>query len=85
MYVHFHEEWSFRIVFKKGGKVVKETRYKEKYVEPFKTEGEARAAMRELCSWLSAYIEKHGPDGDYDDYEAFSPVRRIVTEWEDQR
>ena len=82
---HFHEEWSFRVVFKKGGKVVKETRYKEKNVEPFKTEGEARAAMRELCSWLSAYIEKHGPDGDYDDYEAYSPVRRIVTEWEDQR
>ena len=81
---HFHEEWSFRIVFKNGGKVVKETRYKEKYVDPFKTEGEARAAMRELCSWLSAYIEKHGPDGDYDDYEAYLPVRRIVTEWEDQ-
>ena len=82
---HFHEEWSFRIVFKKGSKVVGDTRYKEKNVEPFKTEGEARAAMRELCSWLSAYIEKNGKDGEYDDYEAYAPVRRIVTEWEDQR
>lgn len=81
---HFHEEWSFRVVYTKDGKVVKSTRYQEKNVEPFKTEGEARAAMKELCSWLSAYIAKHGPDGDYDAYEAYSPVRRIVTEWEDQ-
>ena len=85
MDMHFHEEWSFRIVFRKGGKVVGDTRYKEKNVEPFKTEGEARAAMRELCSWLSAYIEKNCKDGEYDDYEAYAPVRRIVTEWEDQR
>lgn len=81
---HFHEEWSFRVVFTKSGKVVKEARYKEKNVEPFKTEGEARAAMNELASWLSAYVQKNGKDGDYDAYEVYAPVRRIVTEWEDQ-
>lgn len=82
---HFHEEWSFRIVLTKGGKVVRDTRYKEKNVEPFRTEVEASAAMRELCSWHSAYIEKKGKDGEYDAYEVYAPVRRIVTEWEDQR
>ena len=82
---HFHEEWSFRIVFKNGGKVVGDTRYHEKHVEPFKTEGEARDAMRELCSWYSASIKKKGKDSEYDAYEAYAPVRRIVTEWEDQR
>lgn len=41
--------------------------------------------MRELCSWHSAYIEKKGKDGEYDAYEVYAPVRRIVTEWEDQR
>ena len=85
MAMHFHEEWSFRIVLTKGGKVVRDTRYREKYGEQFKTEGEAKAALRELCSWLSAYIEKNGKDGEYDDYEAYAPTYRIVTEWEDQR
>lgn len=80
---HFHEEWSFLVVFTKDGKVVKATRYKEKDVEPFKTEGEARAAMHELASWLSAYVEKHGKYGDFDAYSVYSPVRRIVTEWEE--
>ena len=84
MAMHFHEEWSFRIVLTKGGKVVRDTRYREKYGEPFKTEGEARAALRELSSWYSANIEKNGKDGEYDAYEAYVPVRRIVTEWEDQ-
>ena len=82
---HFHEEWSFRVVLKKGGKVIRDTRYKEKNVEPFRTEGEARAAMRELCSWYSASIKKNGKDCEYDAYEAYAPTCRIVTEWEDQR
>ena len=85
MDMHFHEECSFRIVFKKGGNVVKETRSTDKSVEQFTTEGEARAAMRELCSWYSASIKKKGKDSEYDAYEAYAPVRRIVTEWEDQR
>ena len=32
-----------------------------------------------------AHIEKKGKDGEYDAYEVYAPVRRIVTEWEDQR
>lgn len=80
---HFHEEWSFRVVYTRRGKVVKSQRHQTNNCNPFKTEGEARAAMRELCSWLSAYIEKHGKDGEYDAYEVYAPVRRIVTEWED--
>lgn len=80
---HFHEEWSFRVVFTKDGKVVKSQRYQTKGFKPYETEGEARAAMHELASWLSAYIQKHGKDGEYDAYEVYAPVRRIVTEWED--
>lgn len=80
---HFHEEWSFRAIFTKDGKVVKECRYQATNAETFLTEEQARRGMRQVVSWSNAYLEGHGKDGEYDAFEVYAPVRRIVTEWED--
>lgn len=80
---HFHTEWSFRVEFTKGGQLVKTCRYLTNNCEPFKTEEAARAAMYEMTTYFDAYIQKHGLDGDYDAFACYSPVPRIVTEWED--
>lgn len=80
---HFHTEWSFRVEFTKGGKLVKSIRYLTDNHRPFLTEQSARAAMFEQMSYFNAYILTHGSDGDYDAFAYYSPVPRIVTEWED--
>lgn len=86
---HFHEEWSFRVVFTKDGKQVRETRYDRHDWSPFQTEEEARKHMHLIVGVLTEMLEKGGGVGElageaFDAYEVCSPVRRIVTEWEDQ-
>lgn len=81
---HFHTEWSFCVEFTKGGKLVKTCRYLTNNCEPFLTEEEARAAMNGIAIYFKDYIKTHGLDGDYDAFACYSPVPRIVTEWEDE-
>ena len=80
---HFHEEWSFRVVFTRRGNVVKERRYQQSNGKTFKTKDEAVKGMGEVMSYFDAYIQTRGCDGEFDAYEIYAPVRRIVTEWED--
>ena len=81
---HFHTEWSFRVEFVKDGRIVKTCRFTTHHNEPFLTEASAREQIHNMSCYSSAYIQKHGRDGDYDAFSVYSPVPRIVTEWEDE-
>ena len=81
---HFHTEWSFRVEFVKDGRIVKTCRFTTHNNEPFLTEASAREHMHNMSFYFSAYIQKHGRDGDYNAFSVYSPVPRIVTEWEDE-
>lgn len=80
---HFHTEWSFRVEFAKVGRIVKTCRYLTHNGKPFLTEEAAREAINEIATYFDAYIQTHGQDGDYDSFAFYSPVPRVVTEWED--
>lgn len=80
---HFHTEWSFVAQFTKCGKEVRSIRYLTDNNIPFKTEDEALACMHRVLALSERYIQETGGHGKYDAINIKHPVRRIVTEWEE--
>lgn len=84
---HFHEEWSFNIVFTLRGKPMFSQRCCFCDGEIFDTEERARSQMRFMIGLLDGMLKKNGEGfacgKSFDAFKCYAPVRRIVTEWED--
>ena len=81
---HFHTEWSFVAQFTKCGKEVRTIRYLMDNNIPFRTEDEAYACLHRVLAYAEHHIQTTDGQGNYDAINIKNPVRRIVTEWEDE-
>lgn len=85
---HFHEEWSFKVVFWLRGKYVGQQRFCGCDGEIFDTAERARSQMNFMSGHYSGMLRRTGEGVSFgkrfDAFEVYAPVRRIVTEWEDE-